>query len=63
MHSNLISFREIEIKPGFGKETVIVFAKEGNMCYGYPEADLVVKFEEVINACYRRKGNDLIYTH
>lgn len=55
--------REVEIKPGFGKTTVLTFTNEGHEAYGYPTSELVVKFKESPNDSFKRKDNDLIYIH
>ena len=55
--------KKIEIKPGFGKQTVLRFREEGHDSIGRTTTDLVVKFEEATHECYRRNGNDLVYTH
>ena len=55
--------KKVEIKAGFGKNTVLRFAGEGNESVGRVTTDLVVKFEELPHENYRRNGNDLIYTH
>jgi DnaJ-class molecular chaperone len=52
--------REIQVHPGFCKDTVMRFPHQGNMHFGEDTSALVVKFEEKPEGNIRREGNDLI---
>ena len=55
----------VEVKPGNDTETVLTFPTKGNEAFSYHQAPLHVKFvlKDGPDCNYRRKGNDLIYTH
>lgn len=55
----------IEVKPGDDTDTEHVFSQRGNEAYVQPQSALRVKFGQKAepNCPYRRKGNDLWYTH
>lgn len=53
----------VEVKPGFSEKTVLSFSNKGNEAEGHKPSKLIVKFTQVPNESYRRKENDLIYTH
>lgn len=53
----------VEIKPGYSEKTVLTFANKGNEAEGHKPSSLVVNISQSANESYRRKDNDLIYTH
>ena len=55
----------VEVKPGDDTQTVLTFPSKGNEAYSYHQAPLHVKYvlKDGPGCNYRRKGNDLIYTH
>lgn len=53
----------VEVKPGFSEKTVLTFASKGNEAEGHKPSKLIIKFVQIPNENYRRKDNDLIYTH
>ena len=53
----------IEVRPGFSKDTVLTFPSKGHEAYAHKQSALVIKFIEMPDAQFKRKGNDLIYTH
>ena len=53
----------VEVKPGFSEATSLTYPSKGNEAEGHKPSRLVIKFAQVADAFYRRKGNDLIYTH
>jgi len=54
--------KEIEIKPGYGKNTQLKYAHQGHEVYGHPTTNLIAKIKENTFGSYKRRGNDLIYT-
>ena len=62
--------KDIELFPGLDEKNVFKFPGMGNEAPGQiscnkilNSADLVVKIKEMANKNYKRKKNDLIYTH
>ena len=57
----------MEVKPGYDTDTVLTYASKGNQAYACKNSAMVVKFaldnSTVEEKRYRRKGDDLIYTH
>ena len=53
----------VEVKPGYSEKTVLTFANKGNEAEGHKPSRLVVHFQQITHDNYRRKDNDLIYTH
>ena len=53
----------MEVKPGYSEETVLRFAKKGHQAFGAHPSDLVVRFRQVHEDCYSRRGDDIIYHH
>ena len=53
----------VEVKPGYSESTVLTFANKGNEAQGHKPSKLVIKFTLAPHESYRRKNNDLIYTH
>jgi DnaJ-class molecular chaperone len=54
---------KVEVKPGFGSHTTLVFPGAGDERYGAHPSDLIVNIEQVANDSFRRNGDNLIYTH
>ena len=54
--------KQIEIKPGFSEQTVLVFRGEGNQGYNQKTSDLVVKVKQIEHPCIKRIGEDLVMT-
>ena len=53
----------VEVKPGFSEATVIQYTSKGNEAEGHYQSKLVIHFSQAPHSQYRRKGDDLIYTH
>lgn len=53
----------VEVKPGYSEKTVLKFANKGNEAEGHKASSLIIKFVQTPSDTYRRKNNDLIYTH
>lgn len=53
----------MEVKPGYSEATVLSFSSKGNEAEGHRPSKLVVHFRQSPHESYRRKDNDLIYTH
>ena len=53
----------VEVKPGYSEKTVLTFTNKGNEAEGHKPSRLVVHFQQIANDNFRRKDNDLIYTH
>jgi DnaJ-class molecular chaperone len=53
----------VEVKPGYSEQTLLTFAGKGNEAEGHRASNLVVNIIQSANEGFRRKGNDLIYTH
>lgn len=53
--------RCLEIKPGFSKETPLVFRGAGHQAVSRECSDLIFKIVESGHHQYTRKGNDLFY--
>jgi len=55
------------VKPGYDTDTVLTYETKGNQAYACKNSALVVKFKLDNSAVeenrYKRKGDDLIYTH
>ena len=52
----------LEIKPGFGKNTVLRFKEEGHETIERRKSDLIFKIAEIRHPSYARNGINLIYT-
>ena len=52
----------LEIKPGYGKKTVLRFKEEGHETIERRKSDLVFKIAEIRHQSYARNGINLIYT-
>jgi len=55
--------KEIEIKPGYSEDTILVFSKEGHHAYAGHMGDLHIHFVQNKNHKIHWKGNDLILIH
>lgn len=53
----------VEVKPGYSELTVLEFPSKGNQAYSHHPSKLIIKFSQIANDQYKRKGNDLTYTH
>jgi DnaJ homolog subfamily B member 13 len=53
----------VEVKPGYSSETVLTYKSKGHETEGHKPSNLVIKIAENHDNQYRRKGDDLIYTH
>ena len=53
----------IEVKPGYSESTVLTFLGKGNEAEGHKTSSLIVKISQAGHESYRRKDNDLIFTH
>ena len=51
---------EIEILPGFGEQTTLVYKNLGNESFGSQPSDLVIKFAQKPKQGYMRRGDDLV---
>jgi DnaJ-class molecular chaperone len=51
----------IDIRPGFGKSTILRFKNEGNESPVFPNSDLIVHIVPLSHKYYECNGNDLIY--
>ncbi|CAG9313805.1 unnamed protein product [Blepharisma stoltei] len=60
-HEEIITKRII-IKPGYNKNTILTFPKEGSDRMNCERGNLIVKLTEIKHPHYRRKTNDLHYT-
>ena len=61
--SDIVS-RQIEERPGFNaKGETLVFPGEGHIRFGKPQGNLIVSFTTVAHEKFKRRGNDLVYTH
>lgn len=53
----------IEVKPGYSEKTVLTFSSKGNEAEGHNPSKLIIRFIQKPHETYRRKDDDLIYTH
>jgi len=53
----------IEIKPGFGPQTRLVFPGRGDELNGALPSDLIISLRQTADEHFKRQGNDLIYIH
>jgi DnaJ family protein B protein 4 len=54
----------VEVKPGYDTDTVLRYPSKGNQAYACAQSCLVVKLQlDNTSSPYRRKGDNLIYTH
>ena len=59
----MVASKEIVITPGMGEDTVIKFPFEGHERFARERSELIVKLVLLPSKKFKRKGNDLIYTH
>lgn len=59
----MVENKQIEIKPGMGKTSEIIYEEQGNEAYGHRPANLLVKINEKSEKKFKKNGNDLIYNH
>lgn len=45
------------------ESTQIVYPLKGNQAYAHADSALVVRIKQVEDDCFRREGDDLVYTH
>lgn len=55
--------KSIHIKPGYNSKTALSFPKEGHQTVHGTVSDLIFCIEELPHLQFKRKGDDLIYTH
>lgn len=60
--SIVILEKQVNILPGYGDQTELVFKHEGNQAFGYDAADLIIKIASIPHPTFKRVHNDLIYT-
>ena len=53
---------QLEIQPGFGEQTTLVYKGLGHESFGAHASDLIIKFAQVSKPGYQRRGDDLVVT-
>ena len=54
--------KEVIVKRGYGRDSIIVFKEGGNESVKFRSSDLIVKIAEAPHAAYTRHWNNLNYT-